>query len=432
MKLMNIISINAFVLGDSYRDTFAAISLRMVRMSLKDGLSPLFSPIAFASWGALHAALGYFDVAVKAEKLSMGMVDKFDGASVRGRTVIMNYSLCHLTRNPLDHAVGHEFLQAYHLSMSFGDISFGYYGFAGWLYTSIYLDMPLEEIHSLARAVVSEGREYESSTLLIFILPLWQVVSIFRFCVLKSYGIHFLDLTFSHCHSQQQSLNLSGDPENPDPRTLLGEAYDDDFSMEMKAIGSKMAVYAMTQCQMNLGYTYEDWDSVRETLPACRKTEVESGGYFSLGFNLTWTAVCNYDLYHTHGKRKNKREARRAHGIVRKWATTGTVMLSGVNKWLTAMESLCVKKTTMEEVEGQFQDAFVALSDNKNTYFEALANERLARLFLAEGTAPDPTKGWKYLARAIHLYRHWGALAKATWLEERYRQTAKIVEGAFR
>mmetsp|Transcript_24586 Transcript_24586/g.40707 ORF Transcript_24586/g.40707 Transcript_24586/m.40707 type:complete len:307 (+) Transcript_24586:11-931(+) len=297
--------------------------------------------------------------------------------------------------------VRHKFLHAYHLAMSFGDISFGYFGFVGWLYTGFYLDTPLSDIHKRTRSVVAEGREYESSTLLIFILSGWQLL-----------------------------LNLSGDSKNPDPRSLVGEAFDDDFTMEMKAINSKPAFFVVRQCEMILGYTYEDWDVVRKNLPLIRRDENESKGYFSIAFNYIWTAVCHYDLYRANGRRKDKKEGRRAHNKVKEWATTGTVMLWGANKWLAAMESLCIKKAPLNEVENLFEEAFVALSENKNRYFEALANERLARLYLADDLLRDETKGCIYLDRAIGLYRRWGASAKVEWLETRYNRSAMLAEGA--
>ena len=220
-------------------------------------------------------------------------------------------------------------------------------------------------------------------------------------------------------------LNLSGDPENVDPSHLRGEALSDEFSLEIRAINSKMALFNENANEMRIGYTYEKWDIVRKTLPFFRKHEKAMAGVFSVGFMYTWVAACHYDLYRAHGTRKHRREGRRAHRKVKKWATTGTEMLSGPNKFLAAMESLCVKKAPLVEVDSMFETAFTACAESKCRYFEALANERLARLYFDE--EPEETKGVKYLKRAIDLYRSWGALAKAEWLEnnERYRPSLK-------
>lgn len=191
-----------------------------------------------------------------------------------------------------------------------------------------------------------------------------------------------------------------------------------------------MAIYGLQMDELILAYTYEDWNVVQTNLPLIRKLEKEVEGYFCTGFNYSWNAVCHYELYLMTGKKKHKKEARRCHSKVTKWATTGTIMLSGANKWLAAVEALCMKQLPLDELEILFKEAFVALAANKNRYFEALATERLARLCLSADA--DGAKGQRYLERAIHLYRRWGALAKANWLEKRYSQSTIQTESWLR
>jgi predicted ATPase len=177
LKLMNAVAVNAFTLGNSFKETFAAICLRMFRLTLKYGLSALYSSTVFALWGSVHAVLGQFDTSIKAEQLSFDVVDKFNAESIRGSTVIINYIFNHLWRNKLDYGARDEFLHAYHLAMSFGDISRAHQGFNGWVFCGIFLDEPLMEIHARTRSVVAEMREYDSKTSLMLLLPNWQVVS---------------------------------------------------------------------------------------------------------------------------------------------------------------------------------------------------------------------------------------------------------------
>ena len=79
------------------------------------------------------------------------------------------------------------------------------------------------------------------------------------------------------------------------------------------------------------------------------------------------------------------------------------------------MEALCVKKASVDQIEIMFEKAAVECAAGRCRIFEALSNERLARLFRRE--EPDTTKHLKYLKRAAELYRSWGAVAKAEWLE---------------
>jgi hypothetical protein len=59
-------------------------------------------------------------------------------------------------------------------------------------------------------------------------------------------------------------------------------------------------------------------------------------------------------------------------------------MILATDKLLTALKGLCIKRSSLNEVKGLFQDAIVALSRSKYTFFEVLANERMASLFLSE------------------------------------------------
>jgi hypothetical protein len=119
----------------------------------------------------------------------------------------MNYMMIHRWRNLLTVSDQYEFLQAYdHLAMSFGDVSFAYYGFVLWLIAGMYLGTSLSKINRRARSMVAEGRECNSSTLLMSVLPIWQIVSV---VVQAAYVtvMTCLELTRPLVH---QFLNLNG------------------------------------------------------------------------------------------------------------------------------------------------------------------------------------------------------------------------------
>jgi hypothetical protein len=219
-------------------------------------------------------------------------------------------------------------------------------------------------------------------------------------------------------------LNLSSDPSAADLSYLRGEAMNDDFANRIIDLGSKRALAILKWNELILGYTFEAWDVVRQTLPILRKHEKDAAGHFTIGYYCTWAALCHYDLYRGGGHRRHKREGRRAHNQVKKWATTGTEILDGPHHLLNAMESLCVNKASLDQVEVMFATAMRACAEGRCVYFEALANERLARLFLDE--SPDEAKARKYLNRAVSLYRNWGALAKADCLEKRGMQFIRL------
>ncbi len=213
-------------------------------------------------------------------------------------------------------------------------------------------------------------------------------------------------------------LNMSGDSKNTNPASLTGDAVDDEFSHALYQMDSKVVRINASSCHMILGYVYEDWQIVKSHLPIIEAYKKDVEGYFITGFLLTWCAACHYDIYFSDKKIRHKRDGRRSHRRVKKWATTGTTMLVGPSTFLEAMEGLCVKQAPVDQVEIMFEKAASECAAGRCRFFEALSNERLARLSRRE--EPNTIKHSKYLKRAAELYRSWGAVAKAECLENRH------------
>ena len=176
--LANAMVVNCFILGGAMKPTFAALSLRMFRLTLQFGISPLYSPGVLFAWGSVHANLGLFDTADLAEKISFALVDKFQVESVRAPTIIFNYSINHFWRTQLDSIARQEFLYNYHVALSYGHLFPAQTGFIGWIASSLHLDDSLIEVNARTRPLVQELREFQSKWSLVLILPIWQVVSL--------------------------------------------------------------------------------------------------------------------------------------------------------------------------------------------------------------------------------------------------------------
>lgn len=302
--------------------------------------------------------------------------------------VICNYGMNHFWGNKLDSRARQEFLDGYRMALAYGHVSIAQLGFLSWMGAGFYLDDSLAELNTITRRVVQEIREFESKCILAVLLPPWQVF-----------------------------LNLSGDALNLNPASLRGEAVDHKFTLMQEEVDSQVAVLTESICCVKLGFLYEDWETAKKNLPVVRKYISDIEGFFSTGLLLTFTAACHYDIYHTHRISKHKREGRRDHRKFNKWAASGTDMLVGLKCFLCAMECLCVERAPLDQVEIMFGKAASACASRRCILFEALSNERLARLFLVEKSS---VKHSKYLKRACELYRSWGAVAKADWLEQRH------------
>ncbi|KAI2505092.1 hypothetical protein MHU86_9368 [Fragilaria crotonensis] len=385
-SLMNAIAVNCYLVGDLYKATYAMIGLRMIRLTLKFGISPVHSPVTFVAWGSINSFLGKFDVALQAEQLAFDVVEKYEVESVRASALIYSYCMTHFWRNALDSSARRDVLNAYRMALSYGYVVVAQAGVVTWMASGLYVDDSLAELNSLTRRMVQQMRDYQMNSALMPVLPIWQVF-----------------------------LNICGDSNNSNPASLTGEAVDDEFARASYQMDSKVPLINAMCCHLILGFVYEDWQTVKIHLPIVQKYEKEVEGYFIIGFVLTWYAACNYDIYATDGICRHQRDGRRAHRRVQKWASSGTTMLIGPSTFLEAMEGLCIKKAPVDQVEIMFEKAASACAAGRCRLFEALSNERLARYFHRE--KPNPTKRLKYLKRAAELYRSWGAVAKAELLE---------------
>jgi hypothetical protein len=164
-----------------------------------------------------------------------------------------------------------------------------------------------------------------------------------------------------------------------------------------------------------VSYVFDDIEFVTKNLSFIAKHESEMRGHFITGFFQTWLAIFHYECFNLTGKLKHRRLARISHQRVRRWASTGTEMLLGPNHFLNAMETVCVKKSPMEEIELCFRDAATICNKSRYCLFEALAYERLAKYLYAR--EPDGEHHNIFRNRSVKLYRSWGALEKANHLE---------------
>jgi hypothetical protein len=90
----------------------------------------------------------------------------------------------------LDSKARQELLAAYYEALSYGHVFAAQLGFLAWLTAGICVDDSLTELNAITRRVVSEVREFQSKSTLLFILPVWQVVSSISLLVLICGG-HF-------------------------------------------------------------------------------------------------------------------------------------------------------------------------------------------------------------------------------------------------
>jgi predicted ATPase len=176
-SLMNALAVNCYVVGGLYKGVFVMIILRMIRLTLKFGISPIHSPVAFVHWGSIHSFLGKFDIALQAEQLAFDVVSKYKVESVRAPALIYSFSMNHFWRNAFDSNARRAFLDAYETALSDGHVVTAQTGFVVWMAAGLYVDDSLAELNAITRRVVQEMQEFQTNSVLMAVLPLWQVVS---------------------------------------------------------------------------------------------------------------------------------------------------------------------------------------------------------------------------------------------------------------
>ncbi|KAI2506899.1 histidine kinase [Fragilaria crotonensis] len=244
-SIMLALSISCYLLGGKYKGMYAMITLRVFRLTLKFGISPLHSPFAFVGWGAIHSVLGKFDVALQAEQLAFDVLNKYDVESDRASALISSYGMNHFWRNALDSTARRDFLNAYHMALSYGHVVIAQTGFLSWVVAGLYLDDSLAELNSTTRRVVQEMREFQTNSALMFLLPIWQT-----------------------------SLNFCGDSSNTNPASLTGEAVDDEFALALHQTDSKVVIVSASCCHLVLGFVYEDWQTVKTICQLFKNTKM--------------------------------------------------------------------------------------------------------------------------------------------------------------
>jgi predicted ATPase len=177
LSIMDAITTNAFVLGDSFKQVCAFFIFRMLRMTMKYGLSAMYAPTAILSWGTGLALMGIVDKALEAKQVAFMVIEMFNAEAIKGQAIIIACSSIDVWRNRPDNESCKEILFAYHLARTAGDVFFAQFGIVIWIIFKTYLNDPLYELHPRIRAFVQELRLENARRALILIQPNWQFVS---------------------------------------------------------------------------------------------------------------------------------------------------------------------------------------------------------------------------------------------------------------
>jgi hypothetical protein len=234
----------------------------------------------------------------------------------------------------------------------------------------------------------------------------------------------FLRLTVVSCRSKISQilklLNLSGDEKNTDSSSLRGEALSERLAKEIQHIDSQLALLQLSQNEMMAAYFFGDLENLLTTSNKFITYARKVAGLFPTDFSFFWAAVCFYDLFLATRRWCYKREALRAHRKVKLWKVSGADIFIAPEALLSAISALCIKpfSSHKKQIENKFHAAINTCANVKCIFLEAFANEQLGKHLLV--SFPCKSNGQEFLARAIELYKKWGAEKKADMLHDLY------------
>ena len=208
----------------------------------------------------------------------------------------------------------------------------------------------------------------------------------------------------------QFNLNLMGRAQD-DPKVLTGEIMNQD---EMLAFGREqnesLVLWIRVYCA-ELAYRLGDFDAA-EAHSSGRLAEMLEWGY---GGN-EMASILFFDimilLAQVHeGKRRRLTAARRRYRLLRKWALHSPDNMLG-KQFLVEGEIASVQKKHLLAIS-KYTSAIVHSRDEGRLSQEALANERLGKLYVELG---DDEAASRCLQCALRLYEEWGGIIKVEHL----------------
>ncbi|HEY9643904.1 MAG TPA: AAA family ATPase [Coleofasciculaceae cyanobacterium] len=215
---------------------------------------------------------------------------------------------------------------------------------------------------------------------------------------------------------QQVTLNLQG--KAIDPGCLTGESFDETVVLpHLQAAQNHQSLFAFYSAKTILNYLLQNYASAVEYAELARP-------YAGSGAGLMLSAVyCFYDsLALLSEPDPSESERRRAlqtvisnQEILHQWATSAPMNYQ--HKYDLVSAELARTEGRLYEAMDYYDRAIQGASENGYIQEAALANERAAEFYLAQGKK-HIAQG--YMTDAYYGYIQWGAIAKVNHLAERY------------
>ncbi|TGN10570.1 AAA family ATPase [Leptospira ilyithenensis] len=367
---------------------FPVIVLKMVRLTLKHGLSPL-SPFGFVAFGMIQGfGLGDFEAGYEFGKLAVDSIDKLDAKAFKCRTLFLFGCMISHWKFHAKEGIA-IFQESFQSGMETGDLQYAAYSLNNIHFQALLRRQNLDEL-------ANSFDKFESS---LFSLKQSNAYQVFQL-------------------NRQVTSILRGNSENL--LALDGNYFSESvIAVEWQTLKNANALFDYYLCKARLDYLFGDLEKAYEYYLLGEPFEGAMFGMMFIPELVFFGSLISASLLKTTDNKAKKKEYKKRidknQKRLKKWAESSPY---NYGHKFHIMEGL------ISEIEGNTKKALsywkkaIALAlENDYTLEGAIANEFSARILLSQGESMYANV---HLVEAHHLYRKWGCDPKVKELEGKY------------
>ena len=388
LAAMKLLTVTARIAYNSNQNFFSLPVLRMINISLTNGICPE-SAFAFASAAFLLCNHGHRDLATHCADISLALLKKFDRQYEHVVLLILGLSI-HQYRQPMQACVD-QIRQAGRMAIASGDVMWGIATIGFIAFNNVWVverGKTLEDVESEMRSNIQEWSSY------------------------KHFSMDFVMLSFQAVLNLIADASPSDDPSD-DPSVLTGEAMDQDNAL---AVFEKMNLVTlkreMFHLRLYLSYLFHRYDVACE-MYRLYKEVAASGQIFP---TVEVVSVTLYSGLLASAMLKDGGDEIFWRPVAVDSIATMKEFADKDSEW-NFRHRYDLMRAELAAVDGDNEVAITAYQasiDNarKHAFSNdlALATERMGLFFLHNGNL---TEASNYLKQATELYEAWGSIRKA-------------------
>jgi len=383
LQLLNIMFVNALLV----RPGFAPfIQLKSVEITMRYGLSALASN-AFASYGMLCSSLEKFDDAQRYGELALDLLKKFRSKEYVSRVFAAVYGSIIPWQRPIRETI-EPLKEGQRIGSQTGDIEFASMNASIYAGAMFFTDAKLPFVSKQISSIGCMMKSRRQESMLMLLEPFKQLIH-----------------------------NLMGLAD--DPKILSVDCPTTCARNECKTT----IIVCIRLQKMMLFYLFGDYEKALETA-----VEVESMQFMAPGieyiFNVFFIGMTHLAAARSLKRRKKQKCIAKAKRIIKKfknWSLNSPHNCLAL-KYLLEAEMASIQGKAKKAYE-KYTASTALATDAGFSMIEAVAHESCGRHLYAIGNESMATSS---LRKAVKCYQDWGAMAKATHLEEESEGLFKI------